>query len=60
MEHETIEWWRPINLKELFGISLSRQGALRSQNKLPYHKIGSYVYYSKDEINQMIQDSKVS
>ena len=59
MEHEYIDWWRPRHLEELFDMSQSRQARLRCDGKLPYHKIGSYVYYNKDEINQMIQDAKV-
>jgi hypothetical protein len=59
MEHEERKWWRPSDLEEVLGMSKSRQARLRCEGKLSYHKIGSYVYYSKDVINQMIEDAKV-
>ena len=59
MEQEEKKWWRPSDLEEVLGMSKSRQARLRCEGKLSYYKYGSYVYYNRDVINQMIEDSKV-
>ena len=53
-------WIRPEVLEKELGMSRARQAHLRSQGKLSYHKVGSYVYYSVEYINQLIEDGKVS
>lgn len=53
------KWIRPQELEQQLGMSISRQARLRCEGKLSYHKLGSYVYYCIDTINQMIEDAKV-
>jgi len=53
------KWLRPLDLEEMLGMSRSRQARLRCDGKLGYHKVGSFVYYDVEVINQMIEDGKV-
>lgn len=52
-------WLKPSDLEEMLGMSRSRQAHLRCSGKLPYHKLGAYVYYDAEVINKMIADAKV-
>lgn len=52
-------WLRPSDLEEMLGMSKSRQARLRCDGKLGYHKVGSYVYYDVEVINNMIEEAKV-
>lgn len=54
------KWLRPLDLEEKLGMSKSRQARLRCEGKLSYHKLGAYVYYDAEVINQMIADAKVA
>jgi len=52
-------WLRPSDLEEMLGMSKSRQSRLRCEGKLSYHKVGAYVYYDVEVINNMIEKAKV-
>lgn len=54
------KWLRPLDLEEQLGMSKSRQSRLRCEGKLSYHKIGAYVYYDAEVINEMIVKAKVA
>lgn len=53
------KWLRPLDLEEMLGMSRSRQARLRCEGKLSYHKLGAYVYYDANVINEMIVNAKV-
>lgn len=57
--HLKEQWLRPVDLLEQLGMSLSRQARLRCDGKLSYHKLGAYVYYDANVINEMIVNAKV-
>lgn len=52
-------WLNPNELEQDFGISKSTQAKMRMNRKIPYHKIGKYIRYNRDEIHQMFADAKV-
>lgn len=54
------KWLRPSDLEEMLGMSRSRQARLRCEGKLSYHKLGAYVYYDAEVINEMIITAKVA
>lgn len=54
------KWLRPLDLEEKLGMSRARQARLRCEGKLSYHKIGAYVYYDAEVINEMIVKAKVA
>ena len=54
------QWLTPDDLQEEFAFSKSRQAKLRMERKIPFSKIGSYVRYSRDEINRRLEDAKVA
>lgn len=54
------KWLRPLDLEEQLGMSKSRQSRLRCEGKLSYHKIGAYVYYDAEVINEMIVKAKIA
>lgn len=54
------KWLRPSDLSEMLGMSKSRQARLRCEGKLSYHKLGAYVYYDAEVINEMIMNAKVA
>ena len=53
------DWLTPDDLQEEFGFSKSRQAKLRMNRTIPFSKIGSYIRYSRSEINQWLEDAKV-
>ena len=53
------QWLTPKELKEEFGFSESTQAKYRMNRKIPYSKIGKYVRYNRDEINQWLEDNKI-
>lgn len=59
MTHYT-EWLTPQGLEDYYGFSKSRQARLRMEHKIPFSKIGSYIRYSRDEINQWLENAKVA
>ena len=55
----TTEWYTPQGLEDNYGFSKSRQARLRMENKIPYSKIGRYIRYSREAINQWLEDARV-
>lgn len=56
---DTRTWLTPQELQECYGFSKSRQARLRMEKKIPYSKIGSYIRYSKEAINQWLENASV-
>ena len=53
------QWLNSDELEAEFGIIKSTQAKMRMAKTLPYSKIGKYVRYNRDEINQLFSDAKV-
>ncbi len=53
------KWITPKELNELHGFGLSTQARLRMENKIPYYKIGHFIKYNLDEIDQWITNNKI-
>ncbi len=44
------EWLSPAQLRDMLGIKESTQAKYRHEKKIPYTKIGGFVFYSKAKI----------
>jgi len=53
-------WLNPNKLYHRFGIALPTQAKYRMEKKIPYHKIGSKIFYKLSEIDKWIEDAKVN
>lgn len=53
------EWLTPSDLKNEFGFSESTQAKYRMDRKIPFSKIGRYIRYNRNEINQWLKDHKI-
>ena len=49
-------WLNTDELAERYGIAKSTQALYRSQKKIPYSKIGGFIFYSEEKINKWIED----
>ena len=54
------QWLTPIQLEEEFGFSRSRQARLRMERKIPFSKVGSYVRYNREAINEWLENARVA
>jgi len=52
-------WITPLQLEADYSFSRSRQARLRIENKIPYSKVGNYIRYNVEAINQWLEDAKV-
>ena len=52
-------WLTPNELEAEYSFSKSRQARLRMESKIPYSKIGSYIRYSREAINQWLENARV-
>ena len=53
-------WINPDQLYIRFGIALPTQAKYRMKKKIPYHKIGSKIFYKLSEIHEWIDSAKVN
>jgi len=53
-------WLTPIDLETEYGFSKSRQARLRMERKIPFSKIGNYIRYSREAINQWLENARVA
>ena len=53
------KWITPKELNKEYGFGLSTQAKLRMDNKIPYYKIGHFIKYNLDEIDQWIISNKI-
>jgi len=49
------DWLKPKDLEEEFGIKVNTQASLRSNKKIPYSKVGNFIFYSREKINAWIE-----
>lgn len=60
MDLQNKAWLTPLEVEDLYGFSVSRQARLRMERKIPFSKIGSYIRYSREAINQWLEAAKVA
>ncbi len=56
------KWLSPDDLKIVYGFSTSIQAKMRmasSSSMIPYHKIGKFVKYKREEIDLWIENHKI-
>ncbi len=53
-------WLNPEQLHSKFNIAMPTQAKYRMEKKIPYHKIGSKIFYKLSEINAWIDSAKVN
>jgi len=53
-------WLNPEQLYQKFNIAMPTQAKYRMEKKIPYHKIGSKIFYKLSEINTWIESAKVN
>lgn len=63
MEHQNEvsqkQWLNPRELEQEYGFSLSTQAKYRMDRKIPFSKIGKYIRYSRDDINEWLNSNRV-
>ncbi len=52
-------WFDPYELEEKYKISRSTQAKMRMNRTIPFHKVGKYIRYKREDIDQMFEDAKV-
>ena len=52
-------WMTPEELEKELGITISAQTRMRAERKIPFYKIGKFIKYNKQEINEWILSHKV-
>lgn len=51
------DWLDPKKLEAEFGIAESTQARYRSEKKIPYSKIGGFVFYSRAKIHEWLESN---
>lgn len=54
------QWMTPDDVEQEFGIKKSTQNAWRHQKKIPYSKMGKFVYYSREKLYAMLDRQAVT
>ena len=52
-------WLTPKDFEVEFGINTKEQAKKRSKKVLPYSKIGGFVYYDRNEIEKLLENSRI-
>lgn len=53
------DWLDPKKLEEEFGITVNTQSRYRTEKKIPYSKIGGFIFYNREKINEWIESHVV-
>ena len=56
---EAKKWLNTDELEEMYGIKKSTQSLYRSQKKIPYAKIGGFIYYDRRKIDEWIESHTI-
>lgn len=48
------DWLNTKTLQEEFGMAISTQARYRQEKKIPYTKIGGFIFYSREKINEWL------
>jgi hypothetical protein len=54
-----VKWINPKVFAEEFGMAITTQAKLRMQRKIPYTKIGGFIYYNRNDIDQWLELHKL-
>jgi len=52
-------WLTPKELESEYSISVSTQAKWRMDRKIPFSKVGKFIRYNRNEINQWLKDNTV-
>ncbi|MDO9305112.1 MAG: helix-turn-helix domain-containing protein [Sulfuricurvum sp.] len=52
-------WLSPTQLEEMFGIKKKTQDVWRHKKKLPYSKLGGFVYYDIEKIHILLEQHSI-
>ncbi len=52
-------WLTPSQLEQELEISKSTQAKYRMDHKIPFSKIGGFVFYNREEIYNWLADHKI-
>lgn len=52
-------WLTPDDVEQEYGFKKANQAIMRSNRKIPYHKVGGYVRYSREELDSWIRSHSV-
>lgn len=53
------QWLTPSEIAEEFGIATSTQAKYRAKMIIPYHKIGGYIRYKRNDIDKWLDSGKI-
>jgi len=53
------KYFTPRELEKVYGFGLDNQAKMRSERKIPFSKIGRYIRYNRDEIDDWIEKNKI-
>jgi hypothetical protein len=54
------KWLSPDDLFRIYEIAKATQAQYRIEKKIPYSKIGRRIFYSREKIDQWIENAKVN
>ncbi len=58
-KNDKLDWLDPKKLQEEFGISEQTQSKYRSEKKIPYSKIGGFIFYNRKKIYEWIESHTI-
>lgn len=58
--NQSKKWLKTKELEELYGVSLGKQQKLRNERKIPFTKLGDTIYYSIEDIDQILEANKTN
>lgn len=50
-------WMKPLDLEEEFDIKMNNQAQMRSKKKIPFSKVGGYIFYDRIKIDKWLEDN---
>ncbi len=54
------QWLTPDDFEIEFGMSKETQKTRRARREIPYHKVGNFIYYKREDINKWLDEHKVA
>jgi predicted site-specific integrase-resolvase len=60
MSAQANEWMNPKQLCEEFGIAEATQAVYRSDKKIPYSKVGGFIFYKREKIYQWLEKHSIA
>jgi len=50
------DWLTPEDLEAEFGIKATTQANMRSEKRIPYSKIGNFIFYSRKKLYKWFEE----